>query len=335
MKKTRRIIITVGVIMISLLLVLFLAGTVYINSLTSLYETGEVTADPTIQESDLIVSSETVNETDSTSQMTEAVTEQSQAELIPLRSDSQVYNILLIGADPREGETNGRSDAMIILSVNKRTHKIHIVSLERALYVDIPGRDFYMLNASYSYGGSKLLRETIEKNLRVHIDDYVRIDLTGFVAAIDTVGGLDISLTDKEVGDINSRFGISLLAGMNHLDGNLALAYSRIRKIDSDYARTGRQRKVIECLISKMGQLDPVTLDATLRQILPNVKTNLSAERVIGLAIDALTFKDYPISQLLIPIKGTYETIVVRNMQVVQFDFAQNVAALQSFLYDD
>jgi len=350
---TRKKILIAGSMLIGLLLVGVIVGLVYVQDLFSLVDRGEVTGNPSLQESDLIDPEETViptpavtsgsgslsdptstggSTTESATETTAIVTTEP---LMALRTDPDVYNILLIGTDNRGNEINGRSDAMIIFSINKRTKKIHLVSLMRGLYVDIPGRGFSMLNNSFSFGGSKLLRQTIENNLRVKIDDYVLINFSGFVQAIDTVGGVEISLTEAEAKELNGQFGSALTAGLTMLNGEQSLAYARIRHIDSDYKRTGRQRKVIECLLTRMRGLSAADLDATMRQLLPLVKTNLSSTRMISLGLDLLKRKSYPVSQLMLPINGTFETIIVRNIQVVQFDFNDNIAALQEFLFDD
>lgn len=353
-KKT--ILISLSCVLI-IVLIIGIGMATYIHSLVDLIETGEVEGDPSFHESDLIettsgegnttstsppgestshaLPSETIVETTIDPRIIEAETQQQEALSIPLRSDKQVYNILLIGSDRREGETTGRSDSMIILSFNKRTQKIHLISLMRAMFVNIPDRGFGMLNAAYSYGGSKLLRQTMEDNLRVHIDDYVMIDFNGFIAAIDTIGGLDIELTEKEAAELNKVYGYALLPGNNHLDGTLSLGYARIRHIDSDFARTGRQRHVIELLIKKAMTLGPADLDALARAILPMVKTNMDDSEIINLSIGALDYKDYAISQLMLPIKKSYDMMYVRGMEVAKFEFRENIEALQEFLYDD
>ena len=359
MSKTRKKFFTIGVIVIALIIIFGVGVAAYVNGLLGLVDRGEVPGDSSFNESDYTVTetisettsngntkpSETIDETSepivTTTETTidprivDAKKQQHEALDIDVRSDSQVYNLLLIGSDRREGETTGRSDSMIILSINKRTHKIHLASLMRGMYVNIPDHGFYMLNAAYSYGGSKLLRQTIEDNLRVHIDDYVMIDFSGFVSAIDTIGGLDIELTAKEAAELNSFYGAALVEGFNHLDGTLSLGYARIRHIDSDFARTGRQRHVIELLIKKAMTLGPADLDALARAILPMVKTNMDDSEIINLSIGALDYKDYAVSQLMLPINKSYDMMYVRGMEVAKFEFRENIEALQEFLYED
>ena len=256
--------------------------------------------------------------------------------LYPIKFSNDVYNILLVGTDTRGEGFAGRSDAMMILSVNRKTRKIHLVSLMRGLYVAIEGHDRSMLNNAYSWGGSKLLLQTIRENFRIQIDDYVVINFAGFRQAIDIVGGVEVTLTQAEVHYLLLAFpGTQIQVGNNLLNGDLALCYARIRQIDSDYRRTSRQRAVIESLISKLEVSSAGQLDATVRQLLPLVKTNLSLTRMISLAVNALKYKSYPIRQLMIPIAGTYQTILVRGIQMTQYDEVKNVEALQQFLYDN
>jgi LCP family protein required for cell wall assembly len=336
LKKKRRGILF-GMILLGVLLSIGIAVVIYINSLVKLVETPEFTGDPTIVESDMIEPGETVSQPDSVVEMKTAESENAEVQkTIPIPQDKDVYNILLIGSDNRGQEVNGRSDTMIILSINKRTKKIHMVSLMRGLYVNIPEHGYGMLNASYSYGGPKLLLQTIADNLRVQVDDYVMVNFAGFIKAINTVGGVSIKLTSAEVNYLTPVFpGAGLIFGTNELNGDIALEYARIRHIDSDYARTGRQRAVIQALIKKMTSLSVSQMDTTARQLLPLVKTNKSGTALIGLAIDGLKYRSYPIKQLMLPIEGTHRMIVVRGAQMESFDIAKNVEALQNFLYTD
>lgn len=253
---------------------------------------------------------------------------------IPFSDD--VYNILLIGTDTRSDGFTGRSDAMMILSVNRKTRKIHLVSLMRGLYVAIEGHDRSMLNNSYSWGGSRLLLQTIRENFRIAIDDYIVINFVGFKKAIDLTGGVAISLTEAEVEYMYLAFPDgSFKVGSNRLNGEEALCYARIRQIDSDYKRTSRQRKVIESLINQLETRSASQLDALVRELLPLVKTNLSRSRMISLAVNALKYKSYPVRQLMLPISKTYQTIIVRGVQMVQYDEAKNIEELHRFLYED
>lgn len=358
LNKTQKSILLTGCIFLALIIIFGLGAATYVNGLLGLVDRGEVPGDSNYNETnelttetlddtttnehlpngsnnETIITTATTTETTVDPRIIDAKNQQRKALSIPVRSDSQVYNVLLIGSDRRDGETTGRSDSMIILSINKRTNKIHLVSLMRAMYVNIPEHSFNLLNAAYSIGGSRLLRQAIEDNFRVRIDDYIMIDFNGFTTAIDTIGGLVINLSAAEAEELNSQFGTALVEGSTPLDGKMSLAYSRIRYIDSDFVRTSRQRYVIELLFHKAMSLSPTDLDTLARTILPLVKTNMDDSEILGLALGALDYKDYVISQLMIPVKNSYEIMFVNGMEVVKFDYQDNIKDLQKILYDD
>ena len=174
-----------------------------------------------------------------------------------LVSEAHVRNILLIGTDNAKGGT-ARSDSIMIASVNKETGRITIISILRDTHLDIPGHRESKVNAAYSWGGANLLIQTIEQNFGIKIDDYATVDFKMFTALIDGLGGIDIEVTEKEANYINYRHKYGkekkpekVPSGENvHLSGYQALWYSRIRKLDSDFMRTKRQRKVISAIMT-------------------------------------------------------------------------------------
>lgn len=343
------------------LLLLLVGGVIYVQSLLGLVKEPDETGDPTMAEEDIFNEDDyVVDETTATTALrvtrapgetapptstplptpTETPVKQQDEEMtsalksLSMASDKQVYNLLLIGTDRRPGEYNGRADTIMVLSVNRRTKQIHLVSLMRALYVTIPGHQSSMINAAFSWGGAKLLMQTIEQNFRIPIHDYVLIDFNGFIRAIDAVGGIPINLTPAEVEYLlTKRPDAAIQPGVNHLDGDLTLWYARIRKIDSDFTRTSRQRVVIETLIRQLGQRSLGELDGIARQILPYIKSNRSGSSLLALMGDAYSWRKYPISQLMIPIRNSYSTIIVRRAQMIRFDVTKNVQKLQDFLY--
>jgi len=348
-----------------LLVVVFFAARTYLLSLFNLVEEADFTGDIHLRETDIfesddfvtpVVTAGTTPVTQFTgplpskpgghteTQLTTETTADPLIEIIAgvedelarldMMADNQVYNLLLIGTDNRGSELNGRSDTIMILSVNKRTNELHLVSLMRAIFVKIPGKDYSMINAAFSWGGAKLLIKTIEENFKIPIHDYVLINFNGFIQAIDTIGGLEIQLTEKEAAHLNQIIGIDMLvAGPNLLNGTFALEYARIRKIDSDFTRTGRQRAVIEALISKVRGMSLGEIDGVARQILPLVKSSRSGSSLLSLVADGYAWRNYPISQLLIPVDNSMDLIVVRGAQMYRIDFIANVDKLQKFLY--
>ncbi len=204
-----------------------------------------------------------------------------------LASSPNVRNILLIGADAEKGGSS-RSDSIMIASVNKNTGRITVVSVLRDTHLDVPGHRESKVNAAYSWGGANLLIQTIEQNFGIKIDDYATVDFKMFTALIDGLGGIDIEVTEKEANYINNRHNYKgekkpeeVPCGENvHLTGYQALWYARIRKLDSDFMRTQRQRKVISAIMTGVtGKLNPVGifgLMETAKEVAPYIETTLS-----------------------------------------------------------
>lgn len=208
--------------------------------------------------------------------------------------DKNVLNILLVGQDKRPGQKRQRSDAMILCTINFDTKTLTLTSLMRDLWVYIPDHYNQRLNVPYKIGGFPLLNETLDYNFGVSADYNVEVDFTGFREVIDMVGGIDVELTASEASYLNKvgnkefkdHTVWTLKKGMNHLDGTQALAYARIRKIDSDFARTNRQRTVINLLLEKARGMDATSLYNMAKAILPMLNTDIKTSQVLEIILD-------------------------------------------------
>ena len=265
----------------------------------------------------------------------------------PMKEEG-VTNILLIGNDSRENGEDGRSDAMILLSISNKTKKIYMTSLLRDMYVEIPGHKDNRLNAAYSYGGAELLMETIEKNFDIHISRYVLVNFEAFANLVDAVGGVDLELTGKEVEYVNGylvEYNIllgrpegtdyfdDLSGGMVHLNGPQALAYCRNRYIGTDFGRTERQRKVLTEVIHKLPKGVLTNPKGLIDGLMPNLTTNLTQAECYRLSLMAPKILTYDIIQNSIPMEGTYKDATHRKMSVLEVDFEANKKFLQENLY--
>lgn len=265
----------------------------------------------------------------------------------PMKEEG-VTNILLIGNDSRENGEDGRSDAMILLSISNKTKKIYMTSLLRDMYVEIPGHKDNRLNAAYSYGGAELLMETIEQNFDIHISRYVLVNFEAFANLVDAVGGVDLELTGKEVEYVNGylvEYNIllgrpegtdyfdDLSGGMVHLNGPQALAYCRNRYIGTDFGRTERQRKVLTEVIHKLPKGVLTNPKGLIDGLMPNLTTNLTQAECYRLSLMAPKILTYDIIQNSIPIEGTYKDATHRKMSVLEVDFEANKKFLQENLY--
>lgn len=223
------------------------------------------------------------------------------------RKDKNVINILLIGQDRRSGEGRARSDSMILATFNLNANKVTLTSFLRDAYVQIPGYLPQKLNHAYQFGGMSLLNETLWINYGVEIDGNVEVDFNGFTDLIDMLGGVDISLTGAEADYLNHE-GWSLTSGMNHLTGEQALAYSRIRYIDTDYRRTERQRTVVMSVINKYKSQSIDQMLSLMEDALPMVTTNIDKGEIFNLVMKVapmLASAEY--SSMQIPASGTFK----------------------------
>ncbi len=265
----------------------------------------------------------------------------------PLK-DEGIINILLIGSDSRENGVEGRSDAMILLSVNKQTKKIYMTSLLRDMYVELPGHNNNRLNAAYSYGGAELLMETIEQNFDIQVNRYAVVNFQAFANLVDAVGGVDLELTTGEIEYVNGYLqeynmltdrpqGTDNMdpsaSGMVHLNGPQALAYSRNRYIGTDFGRTERQRKVLTEVIRKLPGAAVTSLGELIDGLMPNLTTNLTQWECYTLTLQAPGFLGYEIVQGSIPLEGTYSNATIRGMSVLQVDFEANKRFLRDTVY--
>ncbi len=265
-----------------------------------------------------------------------------------LLSDSDVINILLVGSDHGaiKGD-HGRSDSIMIATINQDTKELKLTSLMRDIYVEIPGHGHNKLNAAYAYGGVELLYQTIAKNFGIKIDKYCVVDFETFEKVIDKVGGIEITLEEKEAEYLNSTNYISkakyrnVKAGKQILNGNQALGYSRIRHVvsqkygDGDFGRTGRQRAVLQAALNKVLEQSPTKIADIALDALSDVSTDMNAKYLKSLVAKVISFGTTEIDQQRIPLEGTYvQGRAQSNMFVFFINFDANKAALEYFLFN-
>lgn len=255
---------------------------------------------------------------------------------VELMSGSGVTNILLLGIDDDGGE-GSRSDTIMIASLDSRGGAIRLCSILRDCYVSIPGHGSNRINAAYAYGGAQLAVQTVENNFRVKIDHCVTIDMDALVDVVDAMGGVEIELTAAEANQVNlhSHCGLTTGSGLQLLNGKQAVTYARIRKIDSDFMRTQRQRTLINAIITKMRSMGVGELIDVVQAVSPKVATDMSSAQIGSLALKALPALSNELGQLTVPSDGTYSNITVDGMSVLKLDLEKNAKLLQSYIYGD
>lgn len=244
-----------------------------------------------------------------------------------------VYNVLFIGTDKESGGA-ARSDSMILVSVDNKENKIKLTSFLRDMFVTVPGVGDTKLNAAYAKGGAPLLIETIENTFKVKINNYATVDFETFKLLIDALGGVDVDITEAEANFINRTSHAKVHSGMNTLDGDYALIYSRIRKLDTDFKRTERQRKVILSILDKAKD-NPLKILFSSGKILKNVTTDISPVKMTFKALGAPKYLGYKIEQLRIPVDGQWWDARVNGQAVLKISFPKNIKAVQEFIYGE
>ena len=253
--------------------------------------------------------------------------------------ESYVKNILIIGSDTRSDE-NGRSDSMILMSINSKTNQIVQTSFMRDILVSIPGYGSAKLNAAYAYGGAELVMDTIEENFKIKVDKYIRIDFFSFIDIIDAMDGLELTVTDEEaaamtdpMNEVNKLLGRTTEkiteGGTYTMDGVQSLAYARIRYAgDGDFDRTQRQREVIEKVIEKFKSLSIFKMNSVLETILPELTTNMSKTEIYFLCLRLPFIMGYEMRQFRIPYgeqgTGTWYYGNYNGQSVLEIDFDKN-----------
>ncbi len=245
-----------------------------------------------------------------------------------------VKNILLIGLDDDGDSGTSRSDTMMLLSVDRINKKLKLTSFLRDMWVEIPGYKKAKLNASYSKGGAQLTMDTIEYNFDVDIDNYVIVDFEMFRKIIDALGGITVEITEKEAAFINRTTSSTVKAGLNELNGKKALIYARIRKLDSDFYRTQRQRKVITAIVEKIKTINPVDLIEISKDILPLITTDINAVEMVFTGISSLSCLG-GIEQLQVPADNAYVSKRISGQAALVPDMEKNIKNIKDFIYGE
>ena len=258
-------------------------------------------------------------------------------------------NILLLGVDARPGQKTGRSDAIILCSVDVESAEIKMISFMRDMYVSIPDHNPNRLNTAYYWGGPDLLFETLADNFGVSVDYYVAVNFSILGSLIDQLGGLEIDITDEYFVDrinaviendnlvlgINPKDGFVKEAGLQLLTGKQAQAYARFRygaKSGGDYARTGRQREVLMKIFEKVTQLSVPQLVELAMANIDAVDTNLALVDMVKLAPIALQMSDAAFSEMRVPADGFFQAKTINGMSVLLPEYDRINDEIRAFL---
>ena len=267
---------------------------------------------------------------------------------LPKAREKGVLNVLLIGTDARVSDNDCRADSIILMSVCPQQRKIWLTSILRDCYVTIPDIGMNRINHAYQMGNARMLVQTVEMNLHVRIDRYIRVDFYSFAEIIDAFGGVDIFVTGEEVhwvnaylSEINHLMDIDPYdsqiteGGLLHLNGRQALAYSRIRYIGTDFGRTSRQRTVLQAL-SARAKKNPLGVLFASGKIYGALTTDMTCLELTALTLRTPFLMGYRVETGQIPYDGTWwNDSMGAGGEVLGLDLGANTAILRKNIYGE
>ena len=266
---------------------------------------------------------------------------------------SDRVNVLLMGIDRRPGEAFiSRTDSMMIVSIDPVGNRASILSVPRDLYVVIPGRGRDRINTAFVYGaagnnpagGAALSMQTVEYNLGVPINHYVLVDFSAVVKGVDSLGGIDVNvpftINDPTFPDMYYGYDpLYIAAGLQHMDGTLALKYARTRHVDTDFGRAQRQQQVILAARDKALSLGITGLLAKApilyQQLEQGVRTDLSLEQIVALAKTVSEIPAENIQSDVLDYDYVSSYLTEAGAQVLILDNTKAAALIQQLFYAD
>ena len=238
-----------------------------------------------------------------------------------------ITNILLLGVDNEENA----SDAMMVFSLDKDTNTAKLISIMRDLSVDLgPNAEKHKINYAYNVGGVEESVKVVNREFDLDINKYVKVSFDGLVDVIDYIGGININITESERKIIGAS-----KSGNVTLNGKQALAYSRIREIDSDYQRTSRQRKVLMAIFNKAKSISVSSYPKALADLSSNVETNLATFELLDLAKAVMSLNSDDLEGFRIPVDGTSHDSMDKGIYYLEWDRDANKKALHEFIYGE
>jgi len=282
-------------------------------------------------------------------------TENEDAEFMVLPDDYQetvmgktgIFNLLLIGVDTDNESLKGRSDTMLLASLNARTGDMRLISFMRDTYVSIPGKGHNKLNAAYSFGGAELLIQTLEHNFGVHVDGYLSVNYSLMVDLVDEIGGVTLTVSKDELPKLNGileyynyqhhideETGRLLTHGTQTLTGLQTMSYARIRKLDSDFVRVERQQRVVLAIYKKICQLDFAKLADIALRYMGRVGTDITLAKATELMLTLLSLDEVKTASLRIPSNGAYSSQTINESYYIVPKLTRCREDIHQFLYE-
>ena len=257
------------------------------------------------------------------------ITEEVEEKLSPY--SNSIINIALFGVDSADAST-GRSDSIIIATIDTIHKKLKLTSIMRDSYVNISGIGNDKINHAYAFGGPQLAIKTLNENFDLNIQDFVAVNFDSLPKIIDMLGGVTVDVTEEEVSHIS---GINS-AGTYNLTGAQALAYSRIRyATGGDYVRTERQRTILTKMYEKILSINQTQYTSLLSEGLSMLQTSLDYSKILELGTEVLKMGVTTLEQERFPLDGYCQGEMINGVYYLTFNKALTVEQLHNYIFED
>ena len=260
--------------------------------------------------------------------------------------DDSITNIALFGIDASDGGV-GRSDSIMIATIDTHNKKLKLTSIMRDSYVNIDGHGLDKINHAYAFGKAELAIKTLNENFDLNISEFAAVNFSTLPKIIDKLGGIELDIDSEELQYINGY--ISELNGINntsvspissiglqHVNGTQAMAYCRIRYTSGgDYKRTERHREVLSKMFEKILSMSPTSYPSLLNEILPMISTSLDASEIMDLGNEVLKIGSTSLEQERFPLDGYCEGKMIGGIYYLTFDKETTVNQLHDYIFED
>lgn len=270
-----------------------------------------------------------------------------QEELNEYKNAGDIKNIALFGIDAVDGEV-GRSDSIMIATIDTIHKKVKLTSIMRDSYVDIPDHGMDKVNHAYAFGGAQLSMKTINNNFGLNVENFASVNFSSLPDIINILGGVELEITEEELQYINGYIdSVNKLKGTNSphinsagiqtVDGVQALAYSRIRyTAGGDYVRTERHRNVLSGLFTKILSLPKTSYLGVLNDILPHIQTNMTSSEILSLGTSSLgVMGKVKLEQERFPLDSYSEGTYINDIYYLSFDRELTKKFFMDYIFDD
>ncbi|MDM0500701.1 LCP family protein [Clostridium perfringens] len=248
-----------------------------------------------------------------------------------VKEEKHIKNIALFGIDAPKGKV-GRSDAIMIITLDEEHKVMKLTSIMRDSYVDIPGHGDDKINHAYAFGGPELAMKALNENFNVNVEDFMAVNFTSLPEIIDKLGGVKINIIPEEIHHIP---GITS-PGEQVLNGEQALAYSRIRyATGGDYKRTERQRVVLEAVFEKLKSTPTKEYPSLIDNFLSYIETNMSSMDMIKLATDVAPLVKGNLETSRFPLDGYFDGKMINGVWYLVYDRQATLNQIQEYIYDN